>query len=273
MTEMRSTRPIVNGYRHWLVQAGPRGALPVVFVHGFPLSHAQWRPQLDDLADRYHVGAYDLRGMGRTEVGDGQYTMESYVDDLFTVMDHLKLDRAVVCGLSMGGYVALRGVERDPSRFRGLVLCDTRSGADTNEGKVGRAEAIERLKRDGVAAYGDGFLPKILGPTTLGSRPEVVKAVEGLMRGQRVSGLVGALLAMAARTDTTDALHGIEVPTLVIVGEEDTLTPPAQSREMAARIPESDVVVLPGAGHLSNLEAPEAFNETLRAYLGAIEAP
>lgn len=273
MTETRSTRPILNQYRHWLVQAGPRGGLPVVLVHGFPFSHAQWRPQLDSLSESCHVAAYDLRGMGRTEVGDGQYTMETYVDDLFGLMDHLGFDRAVVCGLSMGGYVVLRAVERDPGRFLGLILCDTRSAADSDEGKIGRAEAIEALKRDGPEAFGEGFLPKVLGPTTLGSRPEVVGAVQGLMAGQRVPGLVGAMLAMASRTDTTDALHQVTAPTLVVVGEEDTLTPPAQSREMAARIPEAELVVIPEAGHVSNLENPDAFDRAVLPFLARIADP
>lgn len=273
MTELRSTRPIVNGYRHWLVQAGPSGALPIILLHGFPFSHRQWLPQLDALSGEFRVVAYDLRGLGRTEVGDGQYTIEAYVDDLFGVMDHLGLDRAVICGLSMGGYVALRAAERGGDRLRGLVLCDTRSGGDSNEGKVGRAQAMSSVRHEGLVAFGDALLPKVLGPTTLGERPAVVREVQDMIHEQRVVGVCGALLAMAARTDTTEGLHQIGVPTLVVVGEEDTLTPPAQSREMAARIPDSEVAVIPAAGHLSNLENPDGFNAVLLPFLGRIERP
>jgi pimeloyl-ACP methyl ester carboxylesterase len=271
MTELRSTRPILNGYRHWLVEAGPSGGLPVVLVHGFPFSHAAWLPQIDALSDRYRVVAYDLRGLGRTEVGDGQFALESYVDDLVAVLNHLGEDRAVVCGLSMGGYVALRAVEREPSRIRALVLCDTRSGADGNEGKISRAESVADLKRSGMGPFTEAFLPKVLGPTTLGERPEVVSAVEDMVRQQRVTGVVAAQLAMAGRTDTTESLHAIEVPALILVGEEDTLTPPAQAREMAARIPGAELEVIPGAGHLSNLENPQAFNAALAAFLSGLE--
>ncbi len=273
MTEMRSTRPVVNGSRHWLVEAGPDDGLPLVLIHGFPLSHVLWLPQLEAFSGRFRVAAYDLRGLGRTEVGDGQYTMEAYVDDLLGVMDHLSFDRAVLCGLSMGGYVALRAVERAPDRVRGLILCDTRSGADTNAGKVGRAAAIEQVKRDGTAAFARDFLPKVLGPTSLGQRPEVVRTVEQMMAEQRVPGVIGAQLAMAGRTDTTEALHQVVVPALLVVGEEDTLTPPAQSREMAARIPESELVLVPDAGHLSNLENPDGFNRPVLEFLDRLATP
>lgn len=271
MTELRSTRPIFNGYRHWLVEAGPSGGLPVVLVHGFPFSHAAWVPQIEALSDRYRVVAYDLRGLGRSEVGDGQYALESYVDDLVAALDHIGEERAVVCGLSMGGYVALRAVEREPTRFRALILCDTRSGADSNEGKIKRAESVRDLKRSGLAPFVEGFLPAVLGPTTLGERPDVVAAVEAMVRQQRLAGVVAAQLAMAGRTDTTEALHAIGVPSLILVGEEDTLTPPAQAREMAARIPGAELEVIPRAGHLSNLENPEAFNRALITFLSRLE--
>ena len=271
MTELRSTRPILNGYRHWMVEAGPSAGLPVVFVHGFPFSHAQWMPQLDAFSVQYRVAAYDLRGLGRTEVGDGQYTLEGYVDDLVAALDHLGHDKAVICGLSMGGYVALRAAEREPNRFLGLVLCDTRSGADTNEGKVSRANAARDLKTDGIDRFVKAFLPVVLGPTTLGERARVVETVEGMVREQRVAGVVGAQIAMAGRTDTTDGLHRVAVPTLILVGEEDTLTPPAQAREMAARIPGAELALVPAAGHVSNLENPESFNASLGEFLARLE--
>jgi len=193
--------------------------------------------------------------------------MESYVDDLIALLDHIGEKRVVVCGLSMGGYVALRAIEREPTRFGGLVLCDTRSGSDSDQGKIGRADAIRALKADGLAPFSESLLPKLLGPTTLGGRPEVVGIVQGMVVEQRVRGVIGALLAMAARTDTTESLHQINVPTLVVVGGEDTLTPPAQARELAARIPDAELEVIPDAGHLSSLENPAAFNEVLGAFL------
>ena len=131
---------------------------------------------------------------------------------------------------------------------------------------------VKRLKAEGVGAFAEEFLPKVLGQTTLGDRPEVVREVERMLTDQRATGLVGAQLAMAGRTDTTEALHSIRVPTLIVVGEEDTLTPPAESREMAARIPDSELAVITDAGHLSNLENPEAFNAAALAFLDGLAA-
>lgn len=255
-----------------VVEMGPGDGLPVVFIHGFPFSHRMWAPQLRALSDDFRLAAYDLRGHGESPVGDGQYTIEFFADDLIGVLDHLELERAVVCGLSMGGYVLLRALEREPGRFRGAVLCDTRSEADSDEGRLKRVAAIRALRTEGPGAYAERFLPGVLSPETLESRPEVVRAVRTMIEANPVEGMVGAQIAMAARTDTTGALARIEVPTLVVVGEDDELTPPGTAREMARRIPGAGVTVIPLAGHVSNLENPDAFNEALRPFLEGLDA-
>lgn len=250
-----------------VVDIGRREGLPVVLVHAFPLAHRMWEPQLAALSNGFRLVAYDLRGFGESEVGDGQYTMELLVDDLLAVLDGLAIERAVVCGLSMGGYIVLRAAEREPARLRGLVLCDTRSEADTDEGKLRRAAAVRKVKREGVAAFAAELTPLVLGPTTRRERPEVEARVRKMIEANSPLGICGAQLAMAARTDTTAALPGIGVPALVLVGEEDPLTPPSASEAMRRRIPGAEMAAIPGAGHLSNLENPEAFNRHLLEFL------
>lgn len=251
---------------------GPAGALPVVLIHGFPFDRRMWEPQVRALKGRFRLLTYDVRGLGRSRVGDGQYTMELYVDDLMSVLDGMGVDRAVGCGLSMGGYILLRALEREPERFLGAVLCDTRSQPDTDEGRIERARTIRRLKEEGHDPFLKGFVPRVLAPATLRDQPDVVERVEAMARDTSIRGMCGALLAMAARTDTTPSLGRIRVPVLVLVGERDALTDPEVAREMADRIPEADLRVLPGAGHLSNLERPEGFNRALGQFLERVEA-
>jgi pimeloyl-ACP methyl ester carboxylesterase len=243
----------------------------VVLLHAFPLSHRMWTPQLESLSDRYRLVAPDWRGLGRSGAGDGQYTIELYVDDLLAVLDALDLGGVVACGLSLGGYVLLRALERAPERFHAVVLADTRSRADDDPGKLARAESIRTLKSDGVDAFSRRFAGKLLGPTTLQRRPELAETVAGWIRESSELGICGAQLAMAARTDTTGALTTLGVPALILVGEEDALTPVEQSRAMAEAAPDAKLVVLPEAGHLSNLENPEAFDRALRDFLKGVE--
>lgn len=250
-----------------VVTRGPDDGLPVVLIHGFPLSHRMWEPQLEALSDRFRTIAYDVRGLGRSEVGDGQYTMELLVTDLFRVLDALDPGPVVVGGLSMGGYVVLRALEREPERFRAAVLADTRSVADDDETRLGRARAIRTLKEEGASAYADALVDRLLGRTTRSRSPGAVETVKEMIRSNDPRGMVGAQLAMLSRTDTTEGLEEIAVPVLVPVGEEDELTPPAGAREMAGRIPDARAVVVPEAGHVSALENPEAFNEALRGFL------
>jgi 3-oxoadipate enol-lactonase len=253
-------------------RAGAKGAPAVVLLHAFPLSTRMWRPQIDALSGRYDVIAADHRGFGESEAGDGQYTIELFVDDLFTVLDHLHLERVVACGLSMGGYVLLRALEREPARFQGVVLADTRSQADDDAGKLARAASIRAIKSDGVESFAEQFSKKLIGPTSLARRTELRDEVGDMIRRNQVLPICGALLALAARTDTTEALRKLQVPALIVVGEEDTITPPAQSHAMAQAAPGAKLVEIPEAGHLSNLENPDAFNRALLGFLAEVAA-
>lgn len=260
----------INGAQLLVVVQGDDRALPVVFVHGFPFSHVMWRSQMAAVGREHRAIAYDVRGLGESSVGDGQYTIEGHVDDLLGLLDQLAIARAVVVGLSMGGYIVLRALERHPERFAGAVLCDTRSEADTDEGRIARAVASRQVKVLGARAFADEFIPKVFAPASLQRRPEAVETIRGVIARTSPLAIAGTLLALACRTDTTASLARIEVPTLIMVGEHDLITPPAAARAMHARIPDSQYRVVPEAAHLSPLENPEVVNAHLLEFLGRL---
>jgi 3-oxoadipate enol-lactonase len=263
-------KALVNGLEVYYGDVGDRRALPVVLIHGFPFNHAMWQPQIAVLEKRFRIIAYDLRGHGKSSVGDGQYTIEFYVDDLISLLDHLKVERAVLCGLSMGGYIALRAVERNPERIVGLILADTQAKADTNEAKLRRAASIRAVKTSGVKAYAEGLLKALFAQQSHATRTDAVDAVRNMIESSSPLGISGALLALAARTETTEALSSIRVPTLILVGEHDTLTPISASQEIHDKIPNSEMHVIRDAAHMSNLENPEAFNGHVLDFLGRL---
>jgi 3-oxoadipate enol-lactonase len=251
-------------------ETGPADGPPVVLIHGFPFSQEMWTPQIGVLSPQFRVIAYDVRGHGKSPPGDGQYTLEFFVDDLIGLLDHLKIDRAILCGLSMGGYIALRAVERNPERVRALVLCDTRSEADSNEARIKRAGAIKTVKQQGVPAYAEGFVKAVFAPESFTTKPDAVGKIKQIIQANSALGICGTLLALAARTDTTAALPKIRVPTLILVGDQDTLTPPTAAEAMREKIPQSKMYVIPHAAHMSNLENPQQFNAHLLDFLARV---
>jgi len=256
--------------KSFVVENGPVSGVPVVFIHGFPFSHAMWQPQIDALQNTYRTITYDIRGHGQTEAGDGQYTIELFVDDLIGILEERKIGKAVFVGLSMGGYIALRLYEREPERFKGLVLCDTRSEADTNEGKIKRAATIAAVKRDGVEAFAQNFVKSVFAEETFEKNPDTVNTIRTIIGKNPPLGVAGTLLALASRTDTTASLTSITVPTLILVGEHDALTPVACAESLKQRIRGSQLHVIPHSAHMSNLENPGAFNATLTGFLNTL---
>jgi pimeloyl-ACP methyl ester carboxylesterase len=238
----------------------------ILFVHGFPLDHELWRPQLARLT-RWRCIAPDLRGFTGGAAPAGGYSMSVYADDLVGVLDRAGIDRAVWCGLSMGGYILFEVLRRHPERVRGVMLCDTKAEPDTAEGKAGRDELVRVAERDGAAAIAERLLPKLLGATTRAQRPEVVATVRAMASRLLVPGLVGALRAMRDRPDSAPLLEQISVPALVLGGSEDEVSPAAGMRAMAQRIREATYVEVPEAGHLAPLERPELVNEALEDFL------
>ncbi len=244
---------------------------PVVLLHGFPFNRTLWREQVEALSDRYQVLTPDLRGHGETTATDEPATMEEMAGDVAALLDELDVaGRVVLGGLSMGGYVALAFFRLFPERVRALVLADTRPQSDTEEARRTREETARRALREGMGPIADGMLPKLLSPATRGERPEVVTRVREMIMATKPAGAAAALRGMAVRADQTDLLARIDVPTLIVVGGEDVLTPPKDSEAMRDAIPGSRLVVIEGAGHVSNLERPAQFNRALTDFLGGL---
>lgn len=254
-----------------VVESGDPSALPVIFIHGFPFSHRMWDAQVAALSARYRTIAYDVRGLGESSMGDGQYTIEGHVDDLLAVMDHFGIVKAVIAGLSMGGYITLRALERNPERFHAAILCNTRSEADGNEAKVMRARTVAAVKSRGSGWFADDFIKKVFAASSFTRVPGAVEAIRVTIARTPPLAIAGTLLALAARTDTTSALEKVTVPTCIIVGEHDITTPPDASRAMHAAIPGSELHIIPDAAHMSPLENAEEVNRVMLAFLGKIQ--
>jgi 3-oxoadipate enol-lactonase len=249
-----------------------RGEGPaLLFVHGYPLDRTMWRAQLESL-DGYQRIAPDLRGMGQSDAPDLGYGMNIYAADLAALLDALGIEEVILCGLSMGGYIAFEFLRHWRSRVRGLVLMDTRADPDSVEGRRARDAAAASARDGGAEAIADSMLPKLLASTTLNDQPEIVERVRQMIVGTPVAGIVGALAAMRDRPDSQPLLAGLGgIPTLVMVGEADTLTSPEQARGMAEAIPGATLAVIPGAAHLPPLEQPEAVNRRLREFVDSID--
>ena len=240
---------------------------PVVLIHGYPFTRTLWNEQIAVLSESYRVIAPDLRGFGESDSSDGPSTMNRMAQDVATFLDHLGIPRATIGGLSMGGYVALAFYKQFASRVRALILADTRAQADTEEAKQTREQQAEKALAEGMAGIADAMLPKLLTPETVSKRPEIVKRVRDMMLKTKSDGAAAALRGMAVRDDQTSLLSKITVPTLIIVGSEDAITPVADSEKMNQAIAGSRLVVLENAGHVSNLERTEEFNEALLDFL------
>jgi pimeloyl-ACP methyl ester carboxylesterase len=240
-----------------------RGAgIPLVLLHAFPFDRRMWADDAAALADRHRVITVDLPGFGESPLG-ASTSIAGFADDVAALLDELGVPMAAIAGLSMGGYVALAFAERHPARLAALVLADTRAGADSPEGRQAREDGIRKVRADGTAEFLDGIPFRLLSSHA----PEPLRRrVRGLAE-QRADGIVAALAAMRDRPDRTAELGSIACPTLVLVGGDDSVTPPSEARAMAAAIPGARLAELAGAGHLANLEAPRAFDDAVAELL------
>ncbi len=237
---------------------------PVLLLHAFPLSSAMWEGQIVALARHRRVIAPDTRGLGGSSLGEGQVTIDTYADDVAGLMRALGLERAAIVGLSMGGYIAFALLRRHPQLVSALVLANTRAGADTEEGRRGREESARTAEERGPAPVAEAMLPRLLSP---GAPAELRERVRRMIEANSGAGIAAAQRAMAGRPDSTGLLASIAVPTLVIGAGQDPIITLEETRAMRAAIPNSRLLEIAHAGHLSNLEAPEAFNTAVLGLL------
>jgi 3-oxoadipate enol-lactonase len=242
------------------------GGAPILFIHGFPFDRTMWRHQLAGLS-RWKRIAPDLRGAGASTAPADGYSVARYADDIVQVLDTLELERAVVCGLSLGGYILFELLRRHAGRVRAAVFCNTKSAADSPEARRGRDEMAALAEHDGTAAVAERLLPHLLAPATVAAQPDVVTHVREMINRTPVPGLVGALRALRDRPDSTPMLGSIGVPALVVAGEDDTIAPADGMRAMAQAIPGAQFAVIPAAGHLAPLEQPLATSRIVADFL------
>ena len=252
----------------------PSGRL-AVFLHAFPLAAGMWLPQLQALPGGWSAVAPDFRGFGGSAPDAASATradasIDDYAADVEALLDALGAGRAAICGCSMGGYAAFALLRRAPDRVAGLLLADTRATSDADAARASRAAMLDLLDRLGPSAVAADMRGKLVGLTTLASRPAVLDAIDALMGRATREGIGFAVARMMNRPDSTAALRAFPRPVSVAVGEEDALTPPAESAAMAALVPGAALVTIPRAGHLSNLEAPDAFNAAMHAWLESV---
>jgi pimeloyl-ACP methyl ester carboxylesterase len=242
--------------------------IPLLLMHAFPLDRSMFRP-----LGGARLITFDAPGAGKSALPDGPLRLEHIADVAAGLLDHLGVERAVVGGVSMGGYAAFSFVRRYPERLLGLVLSDTRAPADTEEGRRARYEMMEVARREGSAEIARRMIPRLLGETTRRENPALVERVETIIESASPEGIARLLEALAERQDSTGLLGSISAPALVVVGEEDPIATPAESAQMAAAIPDARFAVIPRAGHLANMERPGQFEQAVEAFLRDLKLP
>lgn len=244
---------------------------PILFVHGFPLSHSMWRPQLEAFESDHRVIAPDLRGFGESDVTDVTVTMEQHAEDLAALLNELNVNEPIVlCGLSMGGYIAWQFLQKYPQRLRALILCDTRAIADTPDGVENRKRLAKMVFENGSAAVASAMLPNLFSPATGDRDQSVIDELRQTIAATSPQGIAAASLGMAKRPDVTSLLTSIETPTLLIVGEDDSISTPQEMKTIADAMPNARLEVIPEAGHMSPLENPRPVNAAIREFLQSL---
>lgn len=256
----------VNGFNLSYDDLG-EGPVPIVFLHGFPFNKSMWQLQLDFLKTTNRVIACDIRGFGKSKDEESHLEMDLFANDLILFIDSLGLEKVILCGLSMGGFIALNAMKRFPSRFEALILCDTQCIADSYDVKVKRYETIEEIKEYGVSNFNEGFIKKVFHEDSLTNKPELVEQLRSVVFSNSQHIIIQGLTALAERSETCSFLDEISIPTLIICGREDAVTPLDESKFMNKNIKGSVLHVINNAGHVSNLEEPAKFNKLLRDFL------
>jgi 3-oxoadipate enol-lactonase len=256
----------INGFRMNYRLSGQ--GRPVLLIHGYPFNSRLWQPQLDGLSDSARLIAPDLRGHGDSEAVACLYRMSLLADDCAALLDALEIrEPVVVNGLSMGGYIAMAFARRYPGRLAGLVLTATRSAADSETGRTGRDQTAQQAREQGVDSIVETMLPKLFAPANFQLHPDLVEQVRAIMSSTSLEGVLGDLMGMKTRPDSTASLAQINVPALILHGEEDQIIPQAEAIAMHSVLPAARLEIIPGAGHLLNLEQPEIYNQLLRDFI------
>jgi len=262
-----NTRITINNLTVSYSDHGPDDAPVIIFIHGFPLNKSMWNMQVDALKDNYRIIAYDIRGHGNSDPGIDEFFIELFVNDLFRLMEKLGIEKSILCGLSLGGYIALNAVLKYPDRFDGLILNDTQCIADTPEIKENRCLAIIRIMKNGVEQYADEIIKNLFAPESFTKKKNAIAAVKEMIISTPKQSLCNTLHALAERKETCKQLQEINIPVLIMVGKEDKITPIAAAQQMHDGILNSTLKIIQHAGHLSNLENPTVFNTHLVKFL------
>jgi len=244
--------------------------IPVILIHAFPMNQAMWVGQVPALTRICRTITLDLRGFGESDVPPGPYWMSLMASDVRGLMAHLGIDRAVLLGLSMGGYVAMSFYRNFPDAVRGLVLADTRAAADNLQGRERRRASAEKAELYGTESIVDEMVQLLLSQNAIDTRHDVVNRVRAIALENQAQGLAAAQRGMADRSDSTEMLAGADCPALVIVGADDRLSPPEEARGWQERMPNSRLAIIPGAGHLSNIEQPDLFNQVVANFISTL---
>lgn len=255
----------INGLSVYTV--GDENNQSIIFVHGFPYDHTMWDKQVDYFEENFYCVTYDVRGLGDSVVGDGQYTMEKYADDLFTIISELNLSKPILCGLSMGGYLAYCAIERNQNIFKSVIFCDTKAQSDTDEIKLVRANKIKQINEEGLNAFVEAFVPLCFSDKYQSNSAEEYNLAKSLCKTNDPIGVKGALIAMLSRGDSTPFLNQIKIPTLHLCGEFDTMTPADKMNEDALKINNAEFKVVPNSGHMSPIENPDFVNKAIAKFI------
>ncbi len=239
----------------------------IVLVHGFPYDSSIWDAQTEALKNDYFVVTYDVRGLGKSPAGDGQSIMDIFADDLFAVLKEYNLSKPAVAGFSMGGYILMKALEKQPDAFSSVIFCNTKSESDGDEARLKRNAGIMKINTEGLESFVSGFITATFSEDSKKNHPQVIESFIKKAASFDPVGVKGALLAMISRTDTGKVLENLKVPALVIAGAEDALMPVAVLRSMAERIPDSVFTVIEKAAHMTPVEQPEAVNKAISEFL------
>ncbi|WP_415398178.1 alpha/beta fold hydrolase [Sulfurimonas sp. CS5] len=240
----------------------------IVFIHGFPFDHTLWDDVISEFKDEYYCISYDIRGFGKSEIKSAQFTMESYTQDLESVVLGLKLDKPIICGFSMGGYIALRANERE--NYKALILANTATNSDSDEAKLKRAAGISDIDAKGIEPFIDAFFSAAFSEDFLKKEPLKIANIKKNIMNFNPIGIKAALLAMISRTDTTQSLEEMDIPVLLITSENDKIIPKETMKQMASKIKNSTLVSLSESGHVSMIENPDGFKSAVRKFLQSL---